>query len=229
MADPKELPDSLHRESFPSRRSNVVHNSSPLPPDNCTTAANTSGCPQREDASAIKDCGQLEGSMMEKECSMCGDTGIHEDLFRCTRCHHRYQHIYCSRSYPNLGSEKWICNWCLHEDDKIQQDKELKQNVKRKAEEIGDGSDKKSPSSPVKDNSEPKTDRVVYASKESDLTIRTQVPKRQRCNHPIEKTNITVEKSNVGRWRHVGKNRLQLNSSRGIAGRRYKLLADVLC
>ncbi|KAH7437109.1 hypothetical protein KP509_05G056500 [Ceratopteris richardii] len=52
-------------------------------------------------------------------CSMCGDVGIAELLFVCSRCCHRYQHMYCSRSYPNIGEEAYMCNWCLHEQDSM--------------------------------------------------------------------------------------------------------------
>ncbi|KAH7425333.1 hypothetical protein KP509_11G049700 [Ceratopteris richardii] len=44
---------------------------------------------------------------------MCGDVGIAELLFICSRCCHRHQHMYCSRSYPNIGEETYMCNWCL--------------------------------------------------------------------------------------------------------------------
>ncbi|KAJ7520242.1 hypothetical protein O6H91_20G074000 [Diphasiastrum complanatum] len=50
-----------------------------------------------------------------KECNMCGDVGFYEELFRCTRCQARYQHTYCSITYPNLAVDhRWICDWCSH-------------------------------------------------------------------------------------------------------------------
>ncbi|MCO5571206.1 hypothetical protein L7F22_024941 [Adiantum nelumboides] len=52
-------------------------------------------------------------------CCMCGDWGIAELLFVCSKCSHRHQHIYCSRSYPNMGEEASICNWCLHKEESI--------------------------------------------------------------------------------------------------------------
>lgn len=52
-------------------------------------------------------------------CSMCGDEGIAELLFLCSKCSYRPQHIYCSRSYPDLCGEASICNWCLHEEDSL--------------------------------------------------------------------------------------------------------------
>lgn len=50
-----------------------------------------------------------------QECSMCGDVGLAQHLFKCLTCSHRYQHTYCSRYYPHklMGAEAFICNWCL--------------------------------------------------------------------------------------------------------------------
>ncbi|KAF8702381.1 hypothetical protein HU200_032756 [Digitaria exilis] len=49
-------------------------------------------------------------------CSMCGDVGFPEKLFRCARCHHRFQHSYCTNYYgdgapASAGSD--TCDWCL--------------------------------------------------------------------------------------------------------------------
>lgn len=56
---------------------------------------------------------------MNELCSMCGDLGMADHLFLCIKCSHRYQHTYCSRSYPNMGPEALICNWCLHDGDSL--------------------------------------------------------------------------------------------------------------
>lgn len=50
--------------------------------------------------------------IQEEECSMCGDVGLPQYLFKCVTCSHRYQHIYCSKFYP-YRIEASICNWCL--------------------------------------------------------------------------------------------------------------------
>ncbi|KAJ1272156.1 hypothetical protein BS78_06G181500 [Paspalum vaginatum] len=49
-------------------------------------------------------------------CSMCGDVGFPEKLFRCARCRHRFQHSYCTNYYgdgapASAGSD--MCDWCL--------------------------------------------------------------------------------------------------------------------
>ncbi|GJN02134.1 hypothetical protein PR202_ga19457 [Eleusine coracana subsp. coracana] len=49
-------------------------------------------------------------------CSMCGDVGFPEKLFRCTRCRHRFQHSYCTNYYgdgapASAGFD--VCDWCL--------------------------------------------------------------------------------------------------------------------
>lgn len=49
-----------------------------------------------------------------------------------------------------------------------------------------------------------------------------QVPKKQRCSHATDKNKA------LDRWRNIAKNKLHCNASKAI-GRRYKLLADVLC
>ncbi|XP_059063217.1 uncharacterized protein LOC131030779 [Cryptomeria japonica] len=48
----------------------------------------------------------------EIECSLCGDVGLKEQLFKCASCLSRYQHTYCSRSYPNIDLERFSCEWC---------------------------------------------------------------------------------------------------------------------
>ncbi|MCO5572409.1 hypothetical protein L7F22_026163 [Adiantum nelumboides] len=59
------------------------------------------------------------GTKVLQVCCMCGDWGIAELLFVCSKCSHRHQHTYCSRSYPNMGEEASICNWCLHKEESI--------------------------------------------------------------------------------------------------------------
>nr|CAB3485337.1 unnamed protein product [Digitaria exilis] len=67
-------------------------------------------------------------------CSMCGDVGFLEKLFRCARCRHRFQHSYCTNYYgdgapASAGSDTYCtnyygdgapasagsdtCDWCL--------------------------------------------------------------------------------------------------------------------
>ncbi|KAG2567864.1 uncharacterized protein LOC120683797 [Panicum virgatum] len=49
-------------------------------------------------------------------CSMCGDVGFPEKLFRCARCRHRFQHSYCTSYYGDgapASAGSGTCDWCL--------------------------------------------------------------------------------------------------------------------
>ncbi|WOL07588.1 hypothetical protein Cni_G16332 [Canna indica] len=47
-------------------------------------------------------------------CSMCGDVGFADKLFRCLRCRSRFQHSYCTNYYYEEPSETaGVCDWCL--------------------------------------------------------------------------------------------------------------------
>ncbi|XP_008669056.1 uncharacterized protein [Zea mays] len=49
-------------------------------------------------------------------CSMCGDVGFPEKLFRCARCRHRFQHSYCTNYYGDsapASADSDMCDWCL--------------------------------------------------------------------------------------------------------------------
>ncbi|KAE8799785.1 hypothetical protein D1007_24881 [Hordeum vulgare] len=51
-------------------------------------------------------------------CSMCGDIGFPDKLFRCARCRYRFQHSYCTNYYgdgapASAGAD--MCDWCLGE------------------------------------------------------------------------------------------------------------------
>lgn len=181
----------------------------------------------------------------EKECSMCGDIGIRNYLFQCSRCRYRYQHIYCSRSYPRLGSsEMRVCNWCLHEDDKIQEEmKKLKQLKVSKEDFVEDFSERRNnafnfllqvaqcvaQSLPETGRSEENIQSETGPKdiKESDMINYGRIPKRQRCNHATDTRSKGVA---LQRCRRNAKDRLQLNPPAPKAvGRRYKLLADVVC
>ncbi|CAL5015564.1 unnamed protein product [Urochloa decumbens] len=58
----------------------------------------------------------MAGTATATVCSMCGDVGFPEKLFRCARCRHRFQHSYCTNYYgdgapASAGSD--TCDWCL--------------------------------------------------------------------------------------------------------------------
>ncbi|CAN6238868.1 unnamed protein product [Urochloa humidicola] len=47
-------------------------------------------------------------------CSMCGDVGFSDKLFRCARCRRRFQHSYCTNYYGDAApAEAGVCDWCL--------------------------------------------------------------------------------------------------------------------
>ncbi|CAO2039964.1 unnamed protein product [Urochloa humidicola] len=51
-------------------------------------------------------------------CSMCGDVGFPDKLFRCARCRRRFQHSYCTNYYGDAAPAEagGVCDWCLSED-----------------------------------------------------------------------------------------------------------------
>ncbi|KAJ1430914.1 hypothetical protein SESBI_07507 [Sesbania bispinosa] len=51
-------------------------------------------------------------------CCMCGDVGFPDKLFRCNKCRHRFQHLYCSNYYGELA-EIELCDWCQSEEKNV--------------------------------------------------------------------------------------------------------------
>ncbi|KAI5647414.1 hypothetical protein M9H77_33419 [Catharanthus roseus] len=49
-------------------------------------------------------------------CSMCGDVGFPDKLFRCAKCLNRFQHSYCSNYYSESSEPIEICDWCKSEE-----------------------------------------------------------------------------------------------------------------
>ncbi|CAL4967908.1 unnamed protein product [Urochloa decumbens] len=52
-------------------------------------------------------------------CSMCGDVGFPDKLFRCARCRRRFQHSYCTNYYGDAAPAEagaGVCDWCLSDD-----------------------------------------------------------------------------------------------------------------
>ncbi|KAH0670526.1 hypothetical protein KY290_025941 [Solanum tuberosum] len=52
---------------------------------------------------------------LQTVCSMCGDVGFPDKLFRCSKCHHRFQHSYCSNYYSESSEAIQMCDWCQSE------------------------------------------------------------------------------------------------------------------
>ncbi|XP_028804708.1 uncharacterized protein LOC114759658 [Neltuma alba] len=55
---------------------------------------------------------------LQTVCCLCGDIGFPDKLFRCNRCHHRFQHSYCSNYYGELA-EIELCDWCQTEEKNV--------------------------------------------------------------------------------------------------------------
>lgn len=194
-----------------------LHEAYHILPD--SNSSETSNSKQVESSASEKIWGAPEVSL--KECNMCGDVGISEDLFRCNRCRQRYQHIYCSRSYPILGSEIWVCNWCLNDEDKMHEEKRLKKLKlkKRKAEDLADERRNNAFECLLQiaqSERVPEAKLIGCATFSKEITSKTQVPNRQECYSSAEKDKL------------VALNHRHLTAPRA-GGRRYKRLADVVC
>ncbi|XP_042484010.1 uncharacterized protein LOC122064358 [Macadamia integrifolia] len=53
---------------------------------------------------------------LQTVCSMCGDVGFPDKLFRCSGCRHRFQHSYCSNYYIESSVRMELCDWCQSEE-----------------------------------------------------------------------------------------------------------------
>uniref|UniRef100_A0A0D9VJ41 PHD-type zinc finger plants domain-containing protein n=1 Tax=Leersia perrieri TaxID=77586 RepID=A0A0D9VJ41_9ORYZ len=56
--------------------------------------------------------------MASTVCSMCGDVGFPDKLFRCARCRRRFQHSYCTNYYGDGAPAEagaGVCDWCISE------------------------------------------------------------------------------------------------------------------
>ncbi|KAF8379217.1 hypothetical protein HHK36_028647 [Tetracentron sinense] len=53
---------------------------------------------------------------LQTVCCMCGDVGFPEKLFRCIKCHNRFQHSYCSNYYSESSEPIELCDWCKSEE-----------------------------------------------------------------------------------------------------------------
>lgn len=170
-----------------------------------------------------------------KECCMCGDLGFQESLFRCNRCHHRFQHIYCSRLYSDeldLDGVN-VCDWCLDI-----QGKEKIKNHKRKLEleEMGSGksqdvagSETVSKSASTSILKRPAALNIENPRKANANQAKVKLhPKlgwskqKQRLNLG-EDCNLSTESST-----NLHGSSTQRNTTKSGLGRRYKLLSDVL-
>ncbi|KAA8520471.1 hypothetical protein F0562_014727 [Nyssa sinensis] len=53
---------------------------------------------------------------LQTVCCMCGDVGFPDKLFRCSKCHNRFQHSYCSNYYSESSEPIELCDWCQSEE-----------------------------------------------------------------------------------------------------------------
>ncbi|KAL5705894.1 hypothetical protein ACHQM5_024126 [Ranunculus cassubicifolius] len=146
-----------------------------------------------------------------RECCMCGDYGLSENLFRCSVCLSRFQHSYCSNLYPRAGNYK-VCNWCLSKRD----------GDRVKQIQI-------SHSSANRNNSHQR-------GEEDNKIIKRSVPlmkvKRDDVHIPIKKQRVNSDEFN-GRKKivyggaHVSKPEVTVKTVFRVKVQRYKLLEEV--
>jgi hypothetical protein len=152
----------------------------------------------------------------ERECCMCGDVGFQESLFRCHRCQHRFQHIYCSRLYCDQLALDGVnvCDWCLDLGAKqnIQSHKrkvELQEMESRKVKEVGRSIEK------------PKANAKPTAK----LHVKFEGSKQNQPSSLIQDCKLSTKSC-----RNLpGTDPPQSCPTKSGLGRRYKLLSDVLC
>ncbi|KAJ3706708.1 hypothetical protein LUZ61_010413 [Rhynchospora tenuis] len=114
-------------------------------------------------------------------CSMCGDIGFPEKLFKCSRCQYRFQHSYCTNYYSQKAADAAeVCDWCLTEEQR-----NSKQGI----------------------------------AQSKKIVISTEKVKQIKVDR--EET--------VCRGKSINISGSSSSSSSKTAGRRYKLLKDVLC
>nr|ADE77569.1 unknown [Picea sitchensis] len=164
-----------------------------------------------------------------RECCMCGNVGFQERLFRCHRCHHRFQHIYCSRLYSDeleFDSVN-VCDWCLD-----LQAKEKIQRQKRKAElqEMESGKAKEvaaTEASAMKQSASVTIEKPRKANTKPTLKIHVKFvgsKERQPPSSLIQDCMLSSESC-----KNLPGSPRQSSPTKGGLGRRYKLLSDVLC
>ncbi|XP_058109037.1 uncharacterized protein LOC131252189 [Magnolia sinica] len=139
-----------------------------------------------------------------KECCLCGDIGFSNSLLPCPSCGFRFQHTYCSGSYPKIDMETWRCEWCLHDEAK-KGGKAFKFLVEIPESSLPEREEDQSPSNPNDEK------RIRRRRESRDYDKRRGNPKRPKSFDRCRRLNCNS------------------SSSPRVIGRRYKLLADVLC
>lgn len=132
---------------------------------------------------------------------------------------------YCSSSYPSIDMKTWRCEWCIHDQDK----QELRVNKGRPEMAAANHSMSSTPSESVRDethNGKAITESVGDINEGNRSTRvyqddKTAVGRTSSTGKAIRKLKVTVDRPKKPNRCHSSLHR--------IAGRRYKLLADVLC
>lgn len=149
------------------------------------------------------------------ECCMCGDVGFQESLFRCHSCHHRFQHIYCSRLYCDQLALNGInvCDWCLdlEEKQKIQSHKtkvQLRDPESRKIRVVA---------------TIEKT-KKINAKPTLKVPVKLEGSKQNQVSNLVQGCKLSAKScKNL-----LGNDPPQRSPTKSGLGRRYKLLSDVL-
>ncbi|CAA7408334.1 unnamed protein product [Spirodela intermedia] len=172
-------------------------------------------------------------------CSLCGDVGFREALLPCrARGCSRLQHTYCGRYCPEMMDDagRWRCEWCAWKvsSDRLGEDEESGRKRARRVLPFSSSPEmikQASPERPIdKDRSR---ESSVTAGREHPPPACTSGPGNTSIiNASVEITNVThkhVGANDRGsssraldRWRNLAKRTR-------LGGKKYKLLADVLC
>ncbi|XP_010278431.1 PREDICTED: uncharacterized protein LOC104612634 [Nelumbo nucifera] len=193
-------------------------------------------------AAAVAEA-EAEAEAIEDICSLCGDVGFRDALVLCRKCGFRLQHTYCSRLYPEIDTEKWSCEWCLHEEEKRKESKRRRSKVfeflLEIAQSLPERDNNPSPTSPSRNDDKRicrQDDRFAASGEKRFHVASTETTREKEKDKEREekekpsslKKNSTVaaarcsEKNKaLDRWRNLAKTKLGC--------RRYKLLADVHC
>ncbi|KAK1314431.1 hypothetical protein QJS10_CPA06g02589 [Acorus calamus] len=149
-------------------------------------------------------------------CCICGDIGFPKHLLRCPSCVFRFQHSYCSRLYPKVEKESWMCEWCFYQDNRrssfqfqfLLHDEQLINN--------------------------PDDDDVAPIAGDHNMKKCLRRKRRRRSsdeNKQPKSSSSTMKTTQVLKTiqSHAPNFGINASSSPRVISRRYKLLADLLC
>lgn len=161
-----------------------------------------------------------------RECCMCGDVGFQESLFRCQRCNHRFQHIYCSKLYSDQMESDGlnVCDWCLDLEEK-EKNKRQKRNVE--LEEMDSRNTKEiaaCEANAMKEAASVASEKLRKANAKPTHKLRVKSGGSKQPSSPTQDGELSSESC-----RNVPRTPSQSSPTKGGLGRRYKLLSDVLC